>query len=285
MAIIDYNSIHSGAYAKLSLSAKALIPVLSTLCDDWSGALSPEDSKHARLAALSGLSVKSVKRALPALAATDIISIVTQSGKPASIQYLPQVRFSKQGGVNSTPRSQSPTTQVTESYQVGHYDLPPIDDNQPQTPTVTAQNKNGKNVALNNRSNNGLKQQQPASASQNGTSAASKVRESLIKHMRKEHGYRLVNDILDAMKFLNGEVENPNAFFNYFCSRGIVPTYKSIQERKKAIEAAQRRQDAQAEAQRSFNAKVEEFKRERADREAQARVKKHQEEIAAILAD
>ena len=39
MAIIDYHLVHNGQYANLSPSARILIPVLSTLCDNITGAM------------------------------------------------------------------------------------------------------------------------------------------------------------------------------------------------------------------------------------------------------
>jgi hypothetical protein len=89
MAIIDYHSIRSGKFASLSLTAKALIPVLSCICAR-DGSI--QKGKKA-LAELAGISVRSVYNALRELKAAGIVSFVSTQGKAASIQYRPQIEI------------------------------------------------------------------------------------------------------------------------------------------------------------------------------------------------
>lgn len=290
MAIIDYHSIKSGIFAKLTKSSKILIPVLSCLCDDWDGSLSPEHSKHHILALYAGLSISSIQRALKELQEKGIIAIETQSGRPASIQYLPQLKLSAKNQKDSSPtapanigsyhwwnelhndqkpRSQLPTSQLN----LGHSDRPLLEKIPPQTPpdkepvsvgTLPAPNDSPK--SLNNKQ-------------------TALVPRSLIKTWWPLKGPKFVMSVLREMEKKNGEIKDPAAYFVTCCKNNWVPSSKKA-ERELAAEAAREERTLYEEAERQrWEREKQSVITEQADPDAQERIKAIQKDFWENMGD
>ena len=93
MAYIDYYRILSYEYAQLLPSARILIPVLSTLCDE-TGALTRENNKAAALGEYAGLARNAIRTGLVNLAAMGMISYQPCPGRSPFIQYRPAINSS-----------------------------------------------------------------------------------------------------------------------------------------------------------------------------------------------
>ena len=297
MAIIDYNSILSLRYAALSPSAKILIPVLSTLADNGSGALSPAHSKAATLAKYAGIRPKAVRTGLRDLADANIVSIQTCNGKPPSIQYRPIIRISKKKRTDLGDYDRGTSVITTE--HLGDYDRGQAEKETLQTPAITGENDWHDSCALNNFFKDCLKQQQEdpdpvlqpegATESENDIvvvsnsiqeeqeadpprpeadpphveahpkSAADKVSKPLIKQMTSKHGAGAVLTVLEGMGKFNGEIQNPDAYFRSCVANGWAPTSAAARDReeKQVRDAARFRREE--EERREYDRKVKEF--------------------------
>ena len=80
MAIIDYLDVTSMRYATLTLSAKALIPVLSTLADKKTGLIPSHYSKLDTIAAFTGVSYNATRNGLQLLHDTSRIFLSIVKG-------------------------------------------------------------------------------------------------------------------------------------------------------------------------------------------------------------
>lgn len=245
MAIIDYHSIKSLIFAKLTKPSRILIPVLSCLCDDWDGSLSPEHSKHHILAMYSGLGIASIKRALKELQEKDIIFTQTQQGKPASIYYIPQFQLSAKNSKHSSQRATFPLN-------IAHSELPFLEKTPPQTPINTEPDKAGTILPLNDS---------PKSLKNNKQTAI--VPRSLIKTWWPIKGPKFVMSVLREMEKKNGEIKDPAAYFATCCKKGWIPT-----SRKRDAELA-------AEAAREERTLYEEANAQRWEREKQSIMAEH----------
>ena len=254
MAIIPYHSIRSLIFAKLTRSSRILIPVLSCLCDDWDGSLSPEHSKHHVLAMYAGLGVASIKRALKELSEKGIITTQTQQGKPASIYYTPQVELSAKTSKHSSQRA-------TFSLNIAQSELPFPAKIPPQTPTPVSEKQPGTILPLND-SPKSLKNKQTAL-----------VPRSLIRTWWPIKGPKFVMSVLREMEKKNGEVKDPAAYFATCCKNGWVPTSKQ-RERELAAEAAREERTLyeQAGAER-WEREKQSIMAEHDDPELQARIR------------
>lgn len=258
MAIIDYHSIKSLIFAKLSRSSRILIPVLSCLCDDWDGSLSREHSKHHILAMYSGLSIASIKRALKELKEKGIISIETQSGKPASIQYIPQLNLSAKTQKGS---SQRPTSEQ----EVAHDELPLLEKIPPQTPPDKEPEADGMSFAPNDSSL--FNKQQPKILA-----ITDLVGHTLVKQKIGEKGSAFVVGVLKAMSGRNGEIQDPPAYFVSCCSKDVIPWTRAQKAEARATQKRQRRELYQEAADQRWERERQSVITEQNDPEVQARV-------------
>ena len=265
MAIIDYHSIKSLTFAKLTRSSRILIPVLSCLCDDLDGSLSKEHSKHHVLALYSGLATSSVKIALQELSRSNIISIQTTTGHPAAIIYIPAATL------NLTSRnslaSRSSATQLADSQ------LPLYPETPPQTPEDKEPDSVGTPFALND-SPKSLKNKQTAL-----------VPRSLIRTWWPIKGPKFVMSVLTEMEKKNGEIKDPAAYFASCCKNGWIPTSKKA-EKEAAAEAAREKRTLyeQAEQQRWERIRQSVITEE-ADPDAQERIKAIQDNFWKIIGE
>lgn len=287
MAIIDYHSIKSLTYAKLKPCSRILIPVLSCLCDDWDGSLSPEHSKHHILAMYSGLSISSIQAALQELREKDIISTLTQRGKPASIQYIPATILSA--------KSEKHRQRLPISYQkVGNGYRPNPPKIPPQTPAPTGEKENGKNLALNDSPK--IKEQQPTDVAFLNNQFLNKqdpkivllaelIGHALVKQKMAQKGSAFVVDLLKAISGRKGEIDDPAAYFVSCCTKDIIPWTRKQKAKSLAKEKRQQRElYEEANAQR-WERHTHSVITDQDNPEVQARIKVHQQNLWAILGE
>lgn len=267
MAIIDYHSIKSLKFAKLSRSSRILIPVLSCLCDDWDGSISRENSKHHVLAMYAGLSIASIKRALKELKANAIISIQTQSGRPASIQYLPQLKLS----AKMQRSSQRPT-------YLAHSELPLRFPEATLTPVDKEPVSYGTDVAELTSSNQRLKNRQ-------APDIADLVGHALVKRWIGLRTGDFVTSVLLNMGKKNGEIQDYPGYFVSCCRNNWVPSSKKA-EREAAAEAARQERTLYEEAETQRWERIRQSViTEESDPEAQARIRNIQETFLQTLGE
>lgn len=274
MAIIDYSLIRSGKYSSLSPSAKALIPVLSTLCDNFTGAIPEKDSKARVLASYAGISIRSVQDALLELSGDTykIVSMDTHSGRPPSIQYLPVIQISKLWSqAQEVGNGCRPEDPKLGNGCRGDTPLSPPE-NPPQPPSSQAIPTTA--ISLLPLNNKDL------------TTTKLPVPKILIKEMISAHGPGVVVKVISGMekKAAAGEIiEYPGAYFRRCCANGWEPTSKAIQDKEKA--GARRAAAAAAEADHRLLQEEHALKvrQEQADPAAQARISHVQEEFWATL--
>ena len=262
MAVIDYNDVTSLRYAQLSLSAKALIPVLATLADKHSGLLPERLSKIKALAAFAGISPKSTRTALQVLHDTSRISLATSKGHPARIIYLPIAQFSSKAG--------SVTITYPDRQPLPTHDLLNIT---PDPPTDSAKSE----------------RQDPCSNSlfkQFKTTTGLPVSKMLIKSMISRHGSSVVVKVISGMekKSAAGEkITSPDAYFRRCCMEGWEPTSKNIQEQESRAQREARENERRAQENEAYEAHRLRIEQQQNDPEAQKRIQAAQDEFWANI--
>jgi len=266
MAIIDYHSVKSLIFASLKPCSRILIPVLSCLCDDWDGSLSPEHSKHEVLALYSGLATSSVKVALHELHDKGIISIDAKRGRPASIQYIPQLKLSAKGSRSSAILHQ----------KVADNRLPLFSKESPQNPVIPGQNQNGKILALNDSPKRFKKQTQTIVP-------ADLVGHSLVKHWIAIKGGHFVTSVLVEMGKKNGEIQDHSAYFVSCCRNGWIPTTIKAARERKEKEKRKKRQEREREEKIHWQETCQTVQAEQNDPAVQSRISKVCDDFLADL--
>jgi len=254
MAVIDYHGVRSGAYAKLTLSAKALIPVLATLADNVTGTLTSKESKINNLKELTGISRNAVRSALKNLAKSKQISVEGSQGHPAQITYLPILNFT-QNQEAGYPLSGQLANLSEDSQLFKKNAIDPRHD----LPKPERQIPCSLNTVLNTK-----------------TTTGPVLQKSLIKDMIAKHGSDVVvpivfgmNDILEADP---QAIKNPGGYFRACCEQNWVPTSKTIQEKKLIMESRERARAAQDAADAKEEKRRQQIRKEQNDPEAQKRI-------------
>ncbi len=268
MAIIDYHLVQNGLYAKLSPSSRILIPVLSTLCDNYTGEIPAKQAKASYLALKAGLTSKSVRAALKELAKDQykIVALEMGSGRISSIQYRPVVRLAKQNSTKQVTSTALPSKPVTITEQTGNHYRFNSDLFLSETPPESAETQPSPNLAsdllfLNNRFKL--------------TTTDLPVPKMLIKAMISRHGSEVVVKVISGMekKFAAGEeIDNPGAYFRKCCLNGWEPSSKAIQEKEKLAERKAREKERQEKQDQDRQAMAAQIEEERNDPERMARV-------------
>jgi len=264
MAIIDYDDVTSLRYARLTLTAKALIPVLATLADKNTGLLPERHSKLDTLAAFAGISRRATSDALDKLHKTKRISLTRSHGHPAKIIYLPIAQFSSKAGeamVASLERQPLPLQDLLNLPSNPRHDKPKL---KWQIPCLTGLFKQFKTTTHN--------------------SAADRVSLEAVKKARELHG-SVVSKILEELRWFNGEVENAEAYFWTCCRTHTIPASKTATARKKSYLGNIKRQERELREQQEQLDLVNQYERERNDPELQAASQKAIEELNTLWAD
>ncbi len=258
MAIIDYHLVQNGLYAKLSPSSRILIPVLSTLCDNYTGEIPAQQARASYLALKAGLTPKSVRAALKELAQDTykIVALKTTPGHPPSIQYRPVVRLAKQ----ESPGSVTITDQLGNGYRASS------DITTPEIPQEPAETQPSEEMAQSL-----LFFKQPDKLTTTGLP----VSKMLIKSMISRHGSEVVVKVISGMekKIAAGEkIDNPGAYFRKCCLNGWEPSSKAIQEKEKLAERKAREKEQQEKQDQDRQAMAAQIEEERNDPEKMAKV-------------
>jgi hypothetical protein len=258
MAVIDYSDVTSLRYAKLSPSAKALIPVLATLADKQSGLLPQRFSKLQVLATFAGISPRSTGPALQKLHDTKRISLSITHGHPAQIIYLPIAQFSSRAGeatISSLERQPLPL----QDQLIFSPDQPPDSQNQErQDPCLNSLSKQFK------------------------TTTGLPVPKILIKEMIRTHGASVVVKVISGMEkkaAAGEEIENPGAYFRQCCQNGWEPTSKNIQEKEKRAEQEARAKERQTHEKEAQEAHLLHVQQEQSDPDVQKRIRAAQDDF------
>lgn len=270
MAYIDYHDVRSGAFAKLSLPAQALIPVLSTLADKETAQLSRDDSKLPALQIICGMGRNTVRSGLRNLEKHKQISLTAKKGHPALITYLPLLNFIK----NQNRKDQKDQDARREDSKTGY----PLEV-QLGVPQRDTQNLH-KNDAHPRYNYSETERPIPCSLNTvlntNKTTTAD-VSPEFIKVMIAKHGAEPVVSIVSAMekimKARPDQIKNPGGYLRDCCENGWIPTDKIIQEKEQIEEAWKRRIETQAKEDLAERTRRESIRAERDDPMVQARIK------------
>lgn len=259
MAIIDYADVRSLRYAKLTPSAKALIPVLATLADNVTGQLSKNDSKINTLKTYAGLSRTATRAALRKLKKSKIISLEHSQGQTAEITYLPIAHFT----------ANSPDPNLTNEWSRHSHSLVKLEneknavDPRHDTPESERQLPCSLNTVLNTKTTTGP--------------ALSKM---LIKEMIAKHGSSVVVSIISGMEKMQKDdpqaIQNPGAYFRTCCEENWIPTSKAIQEKKLLQESREKARAAQDTADLEHEKRRQTIEAERNDPETMKRIEAYQ---------
>lgn len=256
MAIIDYADVRSLRYAKLTPSAKALIPVLATLADNVTGRLSRKDSKIHTLKTYTGISRNSIRSGLRKLAKSKIISLERSQGQTAEITYLPITHYS----------ATNPDPNLTNGW---------LRHNQP---LVKLENK--KNAVDPRHDSPKSERQLPCSLNtvlNTKTTTEATLPKSLIKEMIAKHGSSVVVPIYSELERMRKDdpqaIQNPGAYFRACCEKNWIPTSKTIQEKKLLMESREKARAAQDETDLEREERRQMIEAERNDPEAMKRIK------------
>jgi hypothetical protein len=258
MAIIDYSDVTSGRYAKLTLSAKALIPVLATIADKETGIISPPRNKIDYISKLAGISRKSTWSALELLSKTKRISYTKIHGHPGQIIYLPIAQFSSKAGevtITSPERYSLPLQEEIELDLKPHEQRPDL---KWQIPCLTGPLKQFKT-----------------------TTAADRLSLASIQKAKETHP-SVVFKILDALKWFDGEIEDVEAYFWSCCRTHTIPTSAKARQRKADFERHLRQQDRQFQERQQELLFIQERERQANDPELVAASKKAIADLEAM---
>lgn len=269
MAYIDYHDVRSGAFAKLSLPAQALIPVLSTLADKETAQLSKDDSKLPALQTICGMGRNTVRSGLRNLEKHKQISLTAKKGHPARITYLPLLNFiqnqNRKDQKDQDAREKESKAGCTLEGQLGV----------PQRDTQDLH----ENSAHPRYDYSKPERQIPCSLNTvlNTKKTTTDIPAELIKAMIAKHGAEPVVSIISAMekimKAKPGKIRNPGGYLRDCCENGWLPTDKIIQEKEQIEERWARRKKSQAKADLAERARRERIEEERKDPMVQARIK------------
>lgn len=256
MAIIDYSDVLNLGYAKLSLPAKALIPVLATLADKTTGLLPQRFSKLNVLATFAGISRSATQAALLLLDKTKRISYSRAQGHPARILYQPISNFSSRAG------EVRPTS-------LERYVIPPqpeltLSPDQPPSPPEQERQE----PCL----NSSLKQFKTTTDS---------IPRGVLRDMILDYGATVVVSVLSGMKKMEGSIDNPAAYFRKCCLENWVPTNKKIRDEEAARVRIKRRDELQEERDRETDAHHRRIEAENDDPDIQDRIKRVQQQFWA----
>lgn len=254
MAIIDYSDVLNLGYAKLSLPAKALIPVLATLADKKTGLLPERFSKLDTLATFAGISRRATQIALQLLGDTKRISISLVHGHPAQILYQPIAQFSSRAG--EAPRASLERHDVPLQPELT---LSP--DQPPEPPEPERQEP-----CL----NSSLKQFKTTTDS---------IPKGVLRDMLLRYGATVVVSVLSGMKNMEGEIANPAAYFRKCCQENWVPSNKKIRDEEAARVRIKRRDELQEERNRETDAHHRRIEAENDDPDVQDRIKRLQQQL------
>ena len=259
MAIIDYHLVQNGLYAKLSPSSRILIPVLSTLCDNYTGEIPAKQARASYLALKAGLTPKSVRAALKELAQDSykIVALKTTIGHPPSIQYRPVIRLAKQNNAGS----------VTNTDLLGNHYRASTESTTPENPQELAETQSSEEMAQSL-----LFFKQPVKLTTTGLP----VPKMLIKSMIQRYGSEVVVKVISGMekKIAAGEnIDNPGAYFRKCCLNGWEPSSKAIQEKEKRTEREAREKERQERQRQLHDEHSQRVAQEQADPDTMARIK------------
>jgi len=254
----------------------------------------------------AGLAVRSIQTALQELHEKDIVSIETQRGRPASIQYLPQLKLSRK---NSKGPKQLPLSHGHETAEalyevgngcrsiqgkVGNGCRSSSEKILPQTPADKEPVSDGTPLALNDSPKIFKKQQQgelpwsmlPQSEKDSFLLStqylkdhpdlldyADLVGHSLVKQKIGEKGSAFVVSVLKAMAGRNGSIDDPAAYFASCCSRGFVPWSRAQKAETLATDKREERLAREEADRERWEQETESVLAEQDDPEAQARIK------------
>lgn len=254
MAIIDYSDILNLGYAKLSLPAKALIPVLATLADKNTGLLPQRFSKLDVLATFTGISRSAIQQALLLLDKTKRISYSPLHGHPARILYQPISNFSSHAG------EVRPTS--LERYDVPlQTELTLSPEQPPKPPEQERQDP---------CSNTSLKQFKTTTDS---------IPKRVLRDMILNYGATVVVSVLSGMKKMEGTIDNPAAYFRKCCLENWVPTNKKIRLEEAARVRLQIQNEAQEHQNRERDAHHRRIEAENDDPDVQDKIKRVQQQF------
>lgn len=249
MAFIDYHHIWSGNFAKLKPSSKILLHVISGICNGITGEFfhSVETLAH-----LAGISQRSVQYALHELQSQDppIISREPRPGHSDEKVHLPTLRFT-QNAFSGQERGATDAPGAATDAPEGCNHFTPLN---------------------NNPNNKDLK-----------TTAAHRIAPALIAAMTEQYGASIVQKVVVAMRSMDGEVENANAYFRRCCQRGWIPTSSKAKKKAQDEERKKAAQDRREERRQEQERREEQFRRESQDPEVQARIKLEMDKIFALL--
>lgn len=265
MAYIDYHDVRSGVFAKLSLPAKALIPVLSTLADKETAQLTKNDSKLPALQAISGMGRNPVRAGLRNLEKHKQISLTTTPGHPALITYLPLLNFIKNDRRVQNARGKE---QIYGGPSEGHLAIP-LRDSQ----------LSSKNYAEPRYDYSKPERQIPCSSNTglNTKTTTADIPEKLIKALIAKHGAEPVVLTISAMekimKAKPGKIKNPGGYLRDCCENGWTPTDKIIQEKEQVEERRERQRESQAKEDLAERARREQIRKDQNDPALQRKIK------------
>lgn len=254
MAIIDYTDIHSLRYAKLTLPAKALIPVLATISDKTTGLVPSEHSKLNYIAALTGMSYNATREGLQLLHDTKRIDFSIVQGHPPRIIYLPTAQFSSKAG--SPPEGELALHQEENQESLNLTVKPLYDYSKEERQLPCSLNTPDLNIK---------------------TTTALTLSKKLVKEMIAKHGDSVVVSIISGMEEIQKSdpdaISSPGAYFRACCKKGWVPTTKNSQEKKLLQESREKARAAQDAADLEQEKRRQMIKAERNDPEVMKRIK------------
>lgn len=268
---IDIDLVLAGFYAQLKPATRDVLHVISAVANFNTGEFFHSEES---LGTLAGCSSRTVRRALHELlhppwlenheqsGTPGIISVArVRPGRPTIYVYNFLARAEDRGGYSTDdPRPKWDPEFIPPPSMTYPADTDVLT---PRTPMST--------------------KQEPPNEDLFTTTAADRVAKSLITRLRDKYDDRLIDVVLFAMKSMNGEVENANAYFHACVKNGWIPTSKKAKQKKAAREreeAARIRREEERRIEEKMRAEIE---HEMENPEIQARIQAEIEKANRIL--
>ena len=254
----DIDFITSGRFAQLENATKAVYHVITGIVSFRTGQFF---HSAATIADLAGYSVGSAERALHELLEQKVISVVLQRpGLTTLYSYNFVADGADRGGYSTI-------------------DPRPIPDAAQPPPSPTME----PSLVHEGGRPSHMRDEQDLFNEIRTTTAADRISSSLIQRLISKYGENRVKPVVVAMKSMNGEVLDADAYFCSAVTRGYIPTSKKAKQAEKVAarkEAARKRRE---EEKQEYQKRTAEFKRETQNPEIQARIQAEIEKANRLL--
>ena len=229
----DINFVIGGEFSKLDNATKAIYHVVTAIASFANGQFFHSADQ---IADLAGYSHNSVDRALAQLLERKVISVVLQRPGETTLYAYNFVADGADRGGHSTidPRpiphaAQPPPSPMSQGR--------PMHESPPDPP---------------------MSREQDLFNEMRTTTAADRISSSLITRMISRFGENRVQPVVVAMRSMDGEVKDANAYFCSAVTKGYVPTSKSARGK----EEKKRKDEARASRQEEFRQEYDQMVRE-----------------------